>query len=100
MLSILADRTYRHLFAAQFTLSHACWLVAYPLSGWLMTEFGAVPALLGLIVALRAWPSGDPLTLEHSHDNLAPDHPHLQGQRTHRHALVIDDLHPHWGTRF
>ncbi|WP_412509857.1 MFS transporter, partial [Roseovarius sp. SYSU LYC5161] len=28
------------LFAAQFALSHACWLVTYPLSGWLMTQFG------------------------------------------------------------
>ncbi|OWY13329.1 MFS transporter [Thioclava sp. F34-6] len=96
------------LFAAHFALSHACWLVTYPLSGWLMTEFGAVPALLGLsgvallglAVALRVWPSGDPVSLEHRHDNLAPDHPHLQGQRTHRHPLVIDDLHPHWGSRF
>ncbi|OWY02028.1 MFS transporter [Thioclava sp. IC9] len=96
------------LFAAQFALSHACWLVTYPLSGWLMTEFGAVPALLGLsgvamlglAVALRVWPSGDPVSLEHRHDNLAPDHPHLRGQRTHRHPLVIDDLHPHWGNRF
>ncbi|OWY02871.1 MFS transporter [Thioclava sp. F1Mire-8] len=96
------------LFAAQFALSHACWLVTYPLSGWLMTEFGAVPALLGLsgvamlglAVALRVWPSGDPVSLEHRHDNLAPDHPHLQGQRTHRHPLVIYDLHPRWGNRF
>ncbi len=23
------------LFAAQFALSHACWLFAYPLAGWL-----------------------------------------------------------------
>ena len=23
-----------------FALSHACWLVTYPLSGWLMTQFG------------------------------------------------------------
>ena len=29
------------VFAAQFTLSHACWLVFYPLAGWLMTRFGA-----------------------------------------------------------
>uniref|UniRef100_UPI003ADE4560 MFS transporter n=2 Tax=Paracoccus sp. T5 TaxID=3402161 RepID=UPI003ADE4560 len=28
------------LFAAQFALSHACWLLAYPLSGWLMSRFG------------------------------------------------------------
>ncbi|SFJ12262.1 MFS transporter [Celeribacter neptunius] len=96
------------LFAAQFALSHACWLLTYPLSGWLITRFGTVPALialsllaaLGLAVALRLWPRGDPVEIEHSHDNLPPDHPHLQGHATHRHPLVVDDLHPRWGTRF
>ena len=28
------------VFAAQFALSHTCWLVTYPLSGWLITAFG------------------------------------------------------------
>ncbi|MEY8843239.1 MFS transporter [Cribrihabitans sp. XS_ASV171] len=52
------------LFAAQFALSHACWLVSYPLAGWLMTRFGTIPALLTLsalagasaLVAARVWP--------------------------------------------
>ncbi len=52
------------LFAAQFTLSHACWLVLYPLAGWLMTRYGATTALtgmtcaavLGLTTALMIWP--------------------------------------------
>ena len=56
------------VFAAQFALSHACWLVTYPLSGWLMTAFGTVPALLvlvgvalaGIVTAMRFWPTGDP----------------------------------------
>ncbi|WP_335947710.1 MFS transporter [Salipiger bermudensis] len=94
------------LFAAQFALSHACWLVGYPLSGWLMTAFGTVPALLtlaalasmGIIAALRLWPAGDPSEVEHSHEDLPPDHPHLQGHRQHRHAYVIDDIHRHWPT--
>ena len=55
------------LFAAQFALSHACWLLSYPLSGWLMAALGTVPALLGLsalasvggAVALLLWPVGD-----------------------------------------
>ena len=55
------------LFAAQFALSHACWLVTYPLSGWLMTVYGSVPAILtlsvlavaGLVAALYLWPSDD-----------------------------------------
>ena len=96
------------VFAAQFALSHACWLLCYPLAGWLMTRFGAVTALLvlalvaalGIIIALRLWPASDAAEVEHTHDNLLPDHPHLQGHRTHSHALVIDDQHPKWGTSF
>jgi len=53
------------VFAAQFALSHACWLLTYPLAGWTMTAFGAVPALillgglaaLGIVAALRFWPA-------------------------------------------
>ncbi|CUH42957.1 MFS transporter [Ruegeria atlantica] len=52
------------VFAAQFTLSHACWLVLYPLAGWLMTTKGTeqtliwmtIAALAGLGVALLIWP--------------------------------------------
>ncbi|MCT4555178.1 MAG: MFS transporter [Pelagimonas sp.] len=96
------------LFAAQFALSHACWLVTYPLSGWLLTQFGLLVALFGLAclavlalgVALRVWPAGDPIEVEHSHDSLPPDHPHVQGQRRHSHPLIIDELHPKWATRF
>jgi MFS family permease len=28
------------LFAAQFAFSHACWLITYPLVGWLSTNIG------------------------------------------------------------
>ncbi len=52
------------VFAAQFTLSHMCWLVLYPLAGWLMTAKGTTQAFvwmtcaaalgLGFVVAL--WP--------------------------------------------
>lgn len=43
------------VFAAQFALSHACWLLTYPLAGWLITAFGAMPALLtlGALAATR-----------------------------------------------
>jgi MFS family permease len=96
------------LFAAQFALSHACWLVTYPLSGWLLTVYGVVPALIGLallaasgmLVALKLWLSGDPVELEHTHDNLPLDHPHLKGHHRHSHALVIDENHPRWTTHF
>lgn len=94
------------LFAAQFALSHACWLVTYPLSGWLMTQFwpvailGALAALAGIgaILALRFWPQEDPEILEHSHDNLPLDHPHLKGARRHAHSFVVDDQHPRWSS--
>ena len=96
------------LFAAQFALSHACWLVTYPLSGWLMTVFGIVTALTGMallaaigaLVAVKLWPASDSVEVEHTHDNLPLDHPHLLGNRRHSHALVIDDSHPRWGTQF
>ena len=53
------------VFAAQFALSHACWLITYPLAGWTMTAFGTVPALIilgglaafGTVAALRFWPA-------------------------------------------
>nr|WP_216366902.1 MFS transporter [Halovulum dunhuangense] len=95
------------LFAAQFALSHACWLVTYPLSGWLMTQFGPVAALgtlaalagVGALAALRLWPKEDPEILEHSHDNLPLDHPHLKGARRHAHPFVVDDQHPRWASQ-
>ncbi len=47
------------LFAAQFSLSHAAWLIAYPLAGWLATRYGlavafALHAALGLFAAAAA----------------------------------------------
>jgi MFS family permease len=100
------------LFAAQFALSHACWLLTYPLAGWLGTALG-LPATFALLAGIAAaalaaaallWPSGDPETLEHSHRDLAEAHPHWadgaarSGQR-HSHAFVIDELHRHWPRR-
>ncbi|MEE4348430.1 MAG: MFS transporter [Paracoccaceae bacterium] len=95
------------LFAAQFALSHACWLVSYPLSGWLMTRFGLVTALVvlaalaaaGLVITLRLWPQSDPEVLAHHHDNLPLDHPHLKGHRDHAHPFVVDDNHTRWASQ-
>ena len=96
------------IFAAQFALSHACWLITYPLAGrfgaglGLQTTFLVMAGLaaLGLGLALRLWPAHDPAVLAHRHDDLPPDHPHLRAHGAdHRHALVIDDLHPRWPAR-
>lgn len=97
------------LFAAQFALSHACWLVTYPLAGWLGATAGlgvsflvlGVVATLALLAATRLWPAQDPDDVPHRHDELEPGHPHLkQGRalagRQHAHAFVIDDEHPRW----
>ncbi len=92
------------LFAAQFALSHACWLATYPLSGWLMTAYGAFAALAGLsalaffgaALALLLWPGSDPVAIAHRHDDLPPHHPHLRGGREHVHPYMIDDLHRRW----
>ena len=97
------------LFAAQFALSHACWLVTYPLAGWLGARVGlpavmiihAAIALAAVAVAFELWPAHDPDIVEHDHAELWPDHPHLsahqpdEGKR-HRHVYVIDELHRHW----
>ena len=93
------------VFAAQFALSHACWLVTYPLAGWIGASFGLDVAALGLAglggvamaLVLHLWPATDPAELPHSHPDLAPDHPHLAGDTVgHRHIYVIDDVHRRW----
>lgn len=102
------------LFAAQFALSHACWLIAYPVAGLVSAEAAPQAAFivlgvlcgLGAGLALAVWPAHDPLNLLHVHDDLGPEHPRLQeGQRSdaagdaHAHPVVIDDYHPRWPRR-
>ena len=57
------------VFAAQFSLSHACFLVTYPLAGTLGAALGLAPvaailaglAVVGLILAVVSWPSARPV---------------------------------------
>ncbi|TDC60818.1 MFS transporter, partial [Streptomyces hainanensis] len=80
-----ADADLPAAYAAQFSLAHACWLLTYPLAGWLATGIGLpTTALLLAVISLAAglggaflWPSGDTETLEHRHTDLPADHPHL-----------------------
>lgn len=102
-----ADRSA--LFAAQFALSHGCWLVTYAVAGPLGAVIG-MPAtlgvlagltLIGLVIALCVWPRHDPVAVRHSHHDLPVDHPHLKGgdaagKAEHKHPLVIDALHARW----
>jgi MFS family permease len=93
------------LFAAQFALSHTCWLIAYPLVGWLGAAADTRAALVGMailaasgaVLGVASWPRRDPEYVSHAHDDLAPDHPHLaDDHRGAGHPFVIDDLHPRW----
>ena len=98
------------IFSAQFALSHACWLLTYPVAGWAGQAFGLAAAmiilgliaLIGSIAALFVWPPEATQELVHDHNDLSPDHPHLReyqadGKR-HRHLFVIDDEHRAWPT--
>ena len=93
-------------FAAQFSLSHGCWLLTYPLAGWLGAEAGLQAAVLALggialaasLLAVRLWRK--PVSVEHEHTDLHDGHPHLTNATwgragwRHSHGSVADELHP------
>jgi predicted MFS family arabinose efflux permease len=91
------------VFAAHFALSHACWLVSYPLAGWAGQALGMGMALLllaglglvGIVVAWWVWPAGLCDAPEHTHPDLPEDHPHLRAYQgpVHAHPLILDDDH-------
>lgn len=100
------------VFAAQFSLSHACWLLTYPLVGWLgagpglKAALGSMAIIAGAaaVVAWRSWPGSDLDELAHAHPDLPAEHPHWQGHPRaadgrHTHAYVIDDLHLRWPSK-
>ncbi|MFE9029033.1 MFS transporter [Streptomyces iakyrus] len=99
-------------FAAQFSLSHGCWLLTYPLAGWLgavgglqsaVVALGAIALLAGAI-ALGLWPAQDrdiesAALVRHEHTDLPEGHPHIadavrvvHGWR-HSHPHLADTLH-------
>jgi hypothetical protein len=93
------------VFAEQFALSHACWLLTYPLAGWLGSSVGILPTLLvlaaltlmGVLIAPSVWPVIDADVIPHQHPELPSGHPHLDGKPSrHAHAYVIGNLHNHW----
>lgn len=94
------------VFAAQFALSHACWLIAYPVAGQVGATLGQQTAFLvlaalaacGVIAATLLWPVNDPVVIQHDHPELPRDHPHqMELNRTgHAHDFRIDDLHETW----
>jgi MFS family permease len=96
------------LFAAQFALSHACWLLTYPVAGWAGANAGlpttflilAALAIAGLLASAWAWPAAEERAVLHEHRDLPPEHPHLRhaqrlpgGGWRHAHLPVADGLH-------
>ncbi|GAA2135634.1 MFS transporter [Glycomyces algeriensis] len=97
-------------FAAQFSLSHGWFLIAYPVAGWLAAQANpavaagalAACATTAAVAGLLVWPRRDTAVLPHVHTRLDPADPHLAGAHaaahgwTHSHNFVIDALHTHW----
>ncbi|MEU5155756.1 MFS transporter [Glycomyces sp. NPDC021274] len=97
-------------FAAQFSLSHGWFLIAYPVAGWLAAHAGLATAAAALalcattaaVAGLVVWPRRDAAALPHVHTRLDPHDPHLAGAHAaahgwaHSHEFVIDALHRHW----
>lgn len=99
------------VFAAQFSLSHLCWLLTYPIAGWVATLAGFTTtwtilggfAAVGAVAALLIWPRYDPEELAHTHDVATTDQKHLddatavEGDRMqHTHTFIIDQDHIRW----
>ena len=82
-------------FSAQFSLSHACWLIFYIAAGQLMARFGfeSTAVMLGIGIAIftgvaaLSWPFGDQTSLVHEHSQTLHEHSHTHGpHHSHEHA--------------
>ena len=92
-------------FSAQFALSHACWLIFYPVAGQLGTRIGieTTALILGcailffVIFAAAVWPRIDAETLKHAHEKVGHEHLHSHGEH-HEHEHddgEVDEPHTH-----
>ncbi|MBT6150224.1 MAG: MFS transporter [Gemmatimonadetes bacterium] len=85
-------------FSAQFALSHACWLIFYPIAGYLGTWLGIEMAALVLaagimvfaILATVLWPTQDDAPLVHVHEEVDHEHEHLHDEH-HDHEHEHDE---------
>lgn len=100
-----ADRSA--YFSAQFSLSHACWLLAYPAAGFMGATFGiettnlimGLAVLVFTLLAAVLWPSEVTHVLEHDHRTAKHNHLHNHDDH-HRHNHDGEDprdphTHPH-----
>ncbi len=85
-------------FSAQFALSHAAWLIAYPMAGQLGVRFGieitalfmGAAILLFTVLAALVWPKEDVAELSHVHDPIDHGHLHTHGPH-HQHEHLGDE---------
>jgi MFS family permease len=94
------------VFAAQFSLSHLCWLIGYPLAAWLGVQVGPVmaivlmagAAIIAIMATLVLWPSHDPSSLYHEHSAYTHEHAHIHDDDHHNvehEAVEGGDPHSH-----
>jgi len=107
-------------FSANFSLSHLCWMIAYPLTGFLGIYFGlhttfliiALISFIAFVFAYKIYPNPDKLEIEHTHkehthshegmDTLHHDnneYTHTHKVITHTHKFVIDAHHQTWPSK-
>lgn len=80
------------LFAAQFSLSHCCWLITYLLAGWLGVKLGltgtfalhGTVALTATGLAMLAWHRRDTIEIAHEHSPIRHSHLHYHDEH-HQH---------------
>ena len=76
------------IYAAQFALSHACWLFSYAFAGWVGFKFGLSVAflllflvtILSTLLAIFLWPADDPNDIDHVHSSLNHGHLHVSDE--------------------
>ncbi len=73
------DSTRNYIYTAQFSLSHACFLLTYPLAGWIgaasLTLAAAVLAIIAIaarIAAGRSWRDGTSTSVSTERERIAP----------------------------
>ncbi|WP_348994540.1 MFS transporter [Arthrobacter sp. AL12] len=65
------EHTRPYVFTAQFSLSHACYILTYPLAGWVGAQAGlgwaalalAIIAIIGSAGAFLSWPRHSPMPI-------------------------------------
>lgn len=92
-------------FAANFSLSHLCWLVSYLIAGYSSAIFGlsttflilGIISFMAFIFAWKIFPGSDVAELEHAHEKMIHSHYHEHEEHhSHVHSYAeTDEDHIH-----